>query len=300
MPAEPYLKTQQVADELGVSVSTVKRWVDSGTIRAARTAGKHRLIPLSEAVRLAREQGLPEARIEGLEGVAEDGMVGFLDQLLRDGRFHEAGKLIHSLYSSGRTAVELADQVIGPLMARIGHAWMVGALDVYQEHQATQTVASAVRGLIDRVALRQSNSGPLAIGGTPEGDPYVLPGLLGELLLNEQGWQVHNLGINLPMPSFAQATLRYRPRLVFISVNYLGNEDQFVREYQAFHESATSVGAAVILGGRALGPDLRSQLVYASYGDRMAHLAEFVRTISPPTPIVPDELARAVGGHSPA
>ncbi|MGP0066897.1 MAG: excisionase family DNA-binding protein [Isosphaeraceae bacterium] len=298
-PTEPYLKTQQVANELGVSVSTVKRWVDCGTIRAARTVGKHRLIPLSEAVRLAKEQGLSESRIAGMEGVAQEQVVEFLESLLREGRVQDATKLIHSLYSSGRTAVDLADQVIGPLMARIGHGWMAGSLDVYQEHEATLTVASAVRGLIDRVALRHVNSGPLALGATPEGDPYVLACLLGELLLREQGWQVRNLGSNLPLRSLGQATLNHRPRLVFISVNYLKDEDQFVREYQSFYENAAAVGAAVIVGGRALGQELRTRLVYASFGDRMAHLGEFARGIALLSPSVPVEGTRTVGGQGP-
>ena len=102
-------------------------------------------------------------------------------------------------------------------MQRIGHGWMVGSLDVYQEHEATQIVASAVRELIDQ-AHRRERPGPLALGATTEGDPYVLAGLLGELVLLELGWRVRNLGINLPLRSLAQATIRHRPRLIFVSV----------------------------------------------------------------------------------
>ena len=72
---------------------------------------------------------------------------------------------------------------------------MVGSLDVYQEHEATQIVAAALRDLIDR-AGRRKRAGPLALGATTEGDPYVLAGLLGELVLRELGWDVRNLGIN--------------------------------------------------------------------------------------------------------
>src|SRR3954452_3511037 len=104
--AEPYLKTQRVAQALGISVSTVKRWVDSGMIRAARTVGKHRLIPFSEALRLAREQGFPEANLELLSGLAtagpdlgRDGPLVHLERLLREGRAPESKTFIHSLYN---------------------------------------------------------------------------------------------------------------------------------------------------------------------------------------------------------
>ena len=66
--ADPLLKTRSVADALGVSVSTVKRWVDSGVLRGSRTVGRHRLVPFSEAVRFARGQGLPLGKLEGLAG----------------------------------------------------------------------------------------------------------------------------------------------------------------------------------------------------------------------------------------
>jgi excisionase family DNA binding protein len=286
--AEPYLKTQRVAKALGVSVSTVKRWVDSGMIRAARTVGKHRLIPFSEALRLAREQGFPEANLEVLTGletrgpeVGPEAAVALLEKMLRECRAGDAKTFIHSLYNSGWDAVSLTDELVRPVMERIGRGWMVGSLDVYQEHEATQIVASALRDLVDRIS-REERPGPLALGATTEGDPYVLAGLLGELVLRELGWQVRNLGVNLPLRSLAHATVHHRPRLVFVSVSYLKDEDQFVREYRSFYESAAEVGAAVIVGGQALGPDLRSRLIFASHGDRMAHLAEFARRLSPP------------------
>ena len=286
---EPYLKTQRVAKALGVSVSTIKRWVDSGMIRAARTVGKHRLIPFSEALRLAREQGFPEANLEVLSGLAPLGIaeavpggpVEHLEGLLREGRAAEAKTFIHSLYNSGWDPVALADDVIRRTMEQIGHGWMVGSLDVYQEHEATQVVAAAVRDLVDRVRAER-RGGPLAMGATTEGDPYVLAGLLGELVLLEQGWRVRNLGVNLPLRSLAHAAIRHRPRLIFVSASYLKDEEQFVREYASFRESAAVAGAAVIVGGQALGPALRSRLVFAGHGDRMAHLAEFARRLSPP------------------
>ncbi len=50
------LKTQQVADALGISVSTLKRWVDAGQLAASRTVGRHRLIPLGEATQVRSEE----------------------------------------------------------------------------------------------------------------------------------------------------------------------------------------------------------------------------------------------------
>jgi excisionase family DNA binding protein len=286
--SDPLLKTKQAAQALGVSVSTIKRWVDSGDLRATRTLGKHRLIPRSEALRFARKQGLPHADLEILIGAGtrhleavDDRVRQSLLSALRLGRSREAKALIHSAYGSGRNAVVLADQMIRPVMEQVGHGWMVGSLDVFHEHQASFIVASALIDLIDRKAFPSGPGFPLALGATPEGDPYLIPNLLGELILREEGWDVRNLSVNLPLRSLSNAVLEFRPPLVFLSASHLEDEDRFVREYAAFHEVAAAAGVAVIVGGRALRSEVRARMVFASFGDRMAHLVEFARGIYP-------------------
>jgi MerR family transcriptional regulator, light-induced transcriptional regulator len=288
--SEVYLKTRQVALALGVSVSTIKRWVDLGIMRASRTVGKHRLILLTEVMRFARENELPLANLKLLGGVEEtdfdtttDIVRSQLLAALREGKSREARRLIHAFHAAGHGGVELADQLIRPVMARIGRGWSVGALDVFQEHEATQTVAISLLELIERVTPAQSrtSSPPLALGSTSEDDPYVLPGLLGEFVLREQGWDSRNLGVNLPLTSLANAVREYQPQLVFLSVSHLADEERFVREYPSFYSTAVACGAAVILGGQALGSEIRARLVYTSFGDRMAHLAEFARRLFP-------------------
>jgi len=61
------LSPRELADALGVSESSLKRWVDAGKIAAARTDGGHRRIALPEAVRFIRETGAPVARPELLD-----------------------------------------------------------------------------------------------------------------------------------------------------------------------------------------------------------------------------------------
>ncbi len=282
--AESYLKTQRVADALGVSVSTVKRWVDSGMIRAARTQGRHRLIPMSEAIRLAQEQGLKIAPAEVMAAIgpvpvkrAPSELLYMLEDSLRSGRTEEAQRLVLALYASGCSAVELADGVIRVVMGRIGHAWQVGSIDVFNEHQATRTLESALMELNQRVRSRQDASGPLAIGAAPAGDPYTLPALLGELVLREEGYRVRNLGVNLPLRSLAQAVLEYRPSLIFLSVSHLEDPERFVEEFADLERAVEQTRSALIVGGRALGEELRARLVFTAHGDSMAHLAQFAR-----------------------
>jgi MerR family transcriptional regulator, light-induced transcriptional regulator len=288
---DPLLKTQPIAEALGVSVSTIKRWIDSGALPASRTAGKHRLVPFSEAVRFARRQGLPLEKLEEMgggplislrEGIGPE-VCEVLVAALRTGDRKRARAIVFAAHESGCGAAAIADQLIRPVMERIGHGWAAGSLDVSQEHQGTQILAGALSAVNDVLSRSVLPAAPVAIGTAPAGDFYQLPILLGEMVLRELGWNVHSLGSNLPMSSLAGAVRRIRPSLVFVSVSHCQDEEQFVREFELVHESAKIVKAAVMLGGRAFNPELRARIVCAGFGDRMTHLAEFAKSLSPPS-----------------
>lgn len=289
IPLEPLLKTRQLAEALGVSVSTIKRWVDSGALRATKTVGKHRLVSLAEALRFAREQEMPSLGLRAMAAVGA-GSISAVDDSVREalatalgrGRSVESKVLIGSSYAALGDASKLADELVRPAMERIGHDWDAGVLDIYQEHRASRIVESCLMEVIGKLASPvPAGDMPLALGASPEGDHYTLSGLICELALREMGWEVTNLGPNLPLASLAEAVRAYRPRLVWLSVNHLADRERFVREYQAFHATTSETGVAVYLGGPALDSPLRAKLSAAGFGERIAHLAEFARGLCP-------------------
>jgi methanogenic corrinoid protein MtbC1 len=241
------------------------------------------LIPRPELFRFARERNLRDVdwdRMAG-PGVRPLGRIDHhalesVTTALRRGRAQEARQLILSAHASAGGSPALADRLVRPAMERIGHGWETHTLDVFQEHRATRIVESALMELIQRVGGDRTDPfAPLALGAAPEGDQSSLSGLLCELALREQGWSVMNLGPNLPIASLAKAVRAHRPRLVWLSATHLVDPNQFVRDYLPFYSAATAAGAAVILGGRALGAELRARLLAASFGERLAHLVEF-------------------------
>lgn len=289
-------KTRRVADALGMSVSTVKRLVDTGQIQAARSAGRHRLIPLNEAIRFARERSLPmEALQAALSatlpvfsefGRVEPASAESLVDLLRQGRAQEAARHMVAAYHNAGAAA-FGDDLIGPAMRAIGQHWQSGSIDIYQEHQATRIVESVLLDLISnaRSAARRDDARPVAIGAAIEGDPYTLSGLLCELLLVEKGWDASYLGANLPLASLAAAVSDRNPRLVWLTVNYLQDSARFCSDFEALSQVATQRGVAIVIGGHAMQPELRARLKSTLCADRIAHLAELALHIDKARPV---------------
>jgi excisionase family DNA binding protein len=287
--ASDYISTPQAAQALGVSVSTIKRWVDEGRLPAHKTAGGHRKLLRAEVLALARQGELPSQDLSELfpgvtrgQQVSEQSLAAVLHQALLSGAPEEARALVNRAYRSGMTIEQLADRVVAPVMEKIGHEWESSRIDVWQEHRSTELCLAALHDLMPGIARRAQKKLPLTIGAAPAGDYYRLPTFLAQLVLLDAGWNAVNLGPNTPFENLLSAARELLPRLIWLSVSHVPDSGAFVRDYRAFYQEATGLGVAVAVGGRALTDTLRTRLPYTFYGDGLTHLAAFARSLHPP------------------
>ena len=273
-----YLSPKQVARALGTSESTVKRWVDTNRLAAERTLGGHRRILAQDVLDLVRREGLPHLDLTALQGehvpIPTDELADRLHAALQAGNLDEVRSLI---LDAGLPVAVLADEVITPVLWRIGQAWALGETDVYCEHRATHLCHAAISSLEARTATANplADDRPLALGGGPEGDHYVLANLLVGLALREVGWRVVNLGPNTPFCALRRAMADLRPRLVWLSCSFLADPEAFLRDYEEFYGHAEQCGVAVAIGGRAISESMRRRMTFTHFGDRIGHLIAY-------------------------
>ena len=275
----------QLAPIIGVSESTIKRWIDAGHLKAEKTVGGHRKIALPNLLAFLRSRGRTVPSLEALGLLAErhadpEGAPGTPEALagllLHDGT-DVARTLILEQFRGGRALDDLLDRLVAPAMARVGTEWAEGKIEVYQEHLATLRlwrILVELRGLLPT----PSDRAPLALGGAPEGDPYLLPTLMAELTLADMGWRTVNIGPNTPVASLFEAVMRHRPRLVWLSVTSMKPHASFFEGYPRLFESAQAKGASVVIGGQGLTATLQDRLVASGFGTRLAHLKAFARS----------------------
>lgn len=271
---------------IGVSESSLKRWADDGRLAATRTAGGHRRIPLTEALRFIRETrasvvrpdvlGMPE-----LAGVVNGPMspsarAAELRAALESADVVAARTLILSMFVSGMTVAAIADGPLKSALGDIGEQWKHGTRGIVIEHRAVDVCLGAISAIRGLLPTPPENS-PIALGCGPAEDPYLLPSLLASTVLWESGYRSVNLGADTPVAAINDAIGLHRPLLVWLSVSAPIGRARFDQLVKTIAGAAQEVGARLVVGGRVvatLTPPLPSE---AHYAGSMSELGAFAK-----------------------
>lgn len=280
---ETLLSPREVADALGVSESSVKRWVDGGELAAQRTAGGHRRIARSEALRFARARCVMPARPELLSFVGvkvEDSALGeversaaFHSALLADNRSRSLS-LLTSAFLAGTSIAALCDGPVRFALEAIGEMWRHDPKGILVEHRATDLCLNAL-GVLRASLPPPADDAPVAVGSAGPEDPYLLPGLMCAAVLAELGFRDVNLGPRTPVATKLAAVQSYRPLLVWHTASVGGEEvDEIANALRRI-----TTGTRLVFGGRAAGASVLPAGVVAL--SSMRELQAFARGLLP-------------------
>lgn len=281
------LTPKQVADAIGVSEASLKRWCDKGLIPASRTAGGHRRIPISNVVQFLREKGQPIVRPEvlglptnvGQTEVTLERARPHLQTAFEQGDEEQVTRILFSLYFAGHSVVDICDKVITIVFHEIGHRWENGRVEVYQERRSCEICANALYQLRSALPAPATNA-PAAIGATLEHDPYTLACAMCAVSLREIGWKAESYGPGHPWETLCAAVRDVKPRLFWLSVSIIPSVPEFITACNKIYDVAVANGTAFTLGGRALTDQIRKEIRYSAFCDNLSHLTAFAKTIS--------------------
>ena len=94
--------------------------------------------------------------------------------------------------------------VVSPALVAIGARWAGGNLHIHEEHRASTIVARLFARVSARFAHRGPSRGTIVIGG-PSGERHGLALTMVADLLRSRGWNVSDIGPDMPAESFATA-----------------------------------------------------------------------------------------------
>ena len=280
------ISPRDFAKAIGVSESSVKRWVDDGVIEASKTAGGHRKISVKEALRYIRSSGSPllKPEILGLSEVASLGSaeqraaaepVDLFYRFLLNGDQEMARGLLLSLYLDGHSVAQLVDRALRPAMERIGELWKEEHSGIFCEHRATDIAIQAMMRL--RTACAAPEGSPRAVGGAPSDDPYMLASIAAATVLEASGLAAVNLGANTPLQTFEFAAADLEAQLVWVSVSAAGEPLELSRGLQRLVRMLGERRVPLVIGGAAVSDLNLPNHPYLYVGHSMAELEALVR-----------------------
>ncbi|MCU1398858.1 MAG: putative corrinoid protein [Acidimicrobiales bacterium] len=157
--------------------------------------------------------------------------------------------IVEAALAAGSSLSDVYLDVITPALVSIGERWATGELDVSDEHRASGIVMRLIGRLGPRFARRGRTRGVVVLG-CPVGEQHSLALAMLSDLLRQRGWEVSDLGSDLPVSSFVRAVTTIGSDLVAVGIS-VGFELGAVAEtIEAIHTA--SPGATVVLGGRAI------------------------------------------------
>lgn len=142
----------------------------------------------------------------------------------------------------------LVEDVVLPLMDRVGRRWEEGSLSIAQEHMASAVTRTHLEQL--RGSLAAPTFAPRMLVTTPVGQIHEIGALAVAIVATMQGWHVTYLGANLPAAEIAAAVRLSGARAVGLSLVYPLDDPGLGAELMELRERVGPT-IAIIVGGRA-------------------------------------------------
>ena len=202
------LTLQEVAERLDVHYMTVYRYVRLGVLTAEKSGGTWRVAPeVVEAFIQARDAGPGASAAAAGRGGRRAPWAERLENRLVAGDARGVWGVIEAAQAAGADLDELYLDIVAPAMVSIGRRWESGELDVAVEHRAS-VIAGRLVGRLGHRFLRRGRNRGVVVLGAPAGERHGLPLALLADLLRGAGWDVSDLGADVPATSFALAASR--------------------------------------------------------------------------------------------
>jgi methanogenic corrinoid protein MtbC1 len=175
----------------------------------------------------------------------------FLASLLADGDDDMAAWVISQALSE-RSRVEVYDEVVQPAMELVGTRWQEGQWSISVEHLASVALNQAL-SRVRQPETPESRIGPTAVLAAPEMEQHVAGLACLAQVLEDDGWNVENLGANVPADDLVRFISARDVDLVALSI---GTDDQLETLRRAV-EAIRATGGCVaelplMVGGRGV------------------------------------------------
>lgn len=247
--ADDEVTLHQAAALLGVHYMTAYRYVRLGLLPATKEGGTWHVRTVDvEQLRANVTSAGPRER-----GTRRAPWAARFEARLLAGDARGAWGVVEAAMTAGADVDEVSLTIMSPAMASIGDRWVRGDLDVSEEHRASG-LAMRVVGRLGPRFVRPGRTRGSVIIGSPAGERHGLPAAMASDLIRLQGFDVSDLGADVPHASFVHAVSN-TPDLVAVGISVVGDASlPAAADLVGVLRSSGALGRGVVLmvGGRAV------------------------------------------------
>ena len=250
------LRIGELGRRVGLSEHVLRAWERRyGVLQPERSTGGFRLYTVTDEKRVRRmqralDEGLSPAEaartaiadVPGAQAAAQpvdpaeaaEEMTRALDRLDA-----EAAHAVLDRMLAARDPEEVLAGVVMPYLQELGRRWETGAVDVAQEHFASNLLRSRLLPLVEHHGVGNRT----AVLACPPGELHDLPLLVLAVGLSRRGWRTVFLGADVPLPDLARTVHAVQPDVVVLAATDPARFDEAIRPLKSL-SAATPVAVA--------------------------------------------------------
>lgn len=221
-------------------------------LRLGHNIGSIANLPLSELKNLlGKEKGtIKKARTEITPESSNLLIEDILSECMEAIKEFDAKKLESILLSTSIRLTQpiLIEDLITPLVYKVGDLWHSGEIRVANEHLAIPVIRNFLFNLLDSYSYNES--APILVSATPRGQEHELGALIVGVVAASSGWRVIYLGSNLPAEEIAAVVSHLQAKVAALSIVY-PNDDAYLKLELKKFKHLLPDDVSIIVGGRA-------------------------------------------------
>jgi excisionase family DNA binding protein len=258
-----YFNSIEASKILGVNVSTIKRWTDSGKLECTKTVGGHRKFLLSHLARFIEENKNQTSKVNIFPVENEEdlkisyhilnGDFKFLNDYTRQqaltcnrNRIHQ---ILKGLYLSQFPLHVIYDHLISPVLLDVGKLWEDDIISISEEHLATQSLKDGIIRLQGIIRLPEKKLG-IAMCISLKNEMHDMGLKMVDHVLEARGFKVLNSGQNTPLTKIEQVFENFAPQRLYISSTYVKDQSMTQSEFDQVCAISERYSVNVYVGGR--------------------------------------------------
>lgn len=267
-----YLNSKEVANILGINISTLKRWTDNGTLECKKTAGGHRKFTIEHIRNYYKNN---KESVKNLSAVLDTSEHKKIYNFINAYQYDELSKklaktslssdelsvntIIRSSYMAGYDVDDIFDNIVEPASDIVEVFLQNNSISHIEEYISRKLITRAVESL-NQDKPNGSYNGKAALCINFEDDLPDLGIAMSEVSLRHCGYNVFNTGSHAELGSLENILKKENIDLIVFylcnrqccNATALNNLKKTTKQINKLYNFAKDFGVKIIFGGEGM------------------------------------------------